>query len=247
MPTTACLKQLSCQNLRVMRLLREVRRFADVVFALSNDFDDCSGNRPRVRLRVQAGGHRAYSEFRRRGGCYKTRALLQSGSTARKDWSNAILFPGCGRSGAGRHLWRSVGTGMPACAQDAASLDHVQAQLLGTGDQFARFRTGIEPELADTFALELIEQPEADSRRYVKAYLVERGHGEGVERPESGQSLNLLEQRMDGKDDPARIAKCPDRFVPEFRPVGAGTDHGDRFGGQMRSFRIVVRHFEESV
>jgi hypothetical protein len=136
---------------------------------------------------------------------------------------------------------------MPACAQDAAGLDHVEAQLLGTGDQCARFGTGIEPELADNLALDLIEQFEADCGRYVEAYLVERGHGEGVEIPESGQSFNLLEHRMDGKDDPARIAKCPDRFVAKFRPVGAGTDHGDRFGGQISSLRIVVSHSEESV
>jgi hypothetical protein len=134
---------------------------------------------------------------------------------------------------------------MAACAQNATRLDHVEAQLFGAGEQFGRLRAGIKPELADAFPAHLVEQREADSRRYVIAYQVERGHWQGVKISKSGQSFDSLEHRMDGKDHPARIVKCPNRFVPEFGPVGACTDHSDRFAGQMSSFRIVLRHFEE--
>jgi hypothetical protein len=146
-----------------------------------------------------------------------------------------------------RRLSRSVRPGMAARAHDAAGLDHVDSQFFSAGEHFGRFRAGIKPELVDTFPSHLIEQLEADFRRYVKAYLVERGHWEGVEILKSGQAFDLLERRMDGKDDPARVVKCPNRFVHEFRPVGAGTDHSDRFGGQMSSFRVIVRQSVEPV
>jgi hypothetical protein len=48
------------------------------VFALSNEFDACSGNISLMRKTLRARSRREYSEFRRDGGCYKRRALLQS-------------------------------------------------------------------------------------------------------------------------------------------------------------------------
>ncbi len=78
-------------------------------------------------------------------------------------------------------LWPSVSSGTSAGAEDATGLDHVEAEALGAGNNFWRLRAGIEPELTDGLALNLLEQTDTNGGRYVEAHLVERGYGQGVE------------------------------------------------------------------
>jgi hypothetical protein len=76
---------------------RDDRRGVD--FALSKEFDVCSENLSRERMKVRAGGCRGFSEFCRSGCSYKTRALLQSRSHGRRKLNSCVLFSGASPTG----------------------------------------------------------------------------------------------------------------------------------------------------
>ena len=122
-----------------------------------------------------------------------------------------------------------IRTRMTPRAEDAARLDHIQAEFFSAGEDLGRFRAWVEPDFADGFSLHLIEDSQADGRGHVKADLVEGGQGDGVQIAIGWQALDVFEYRVNRKHGPAGVAECAYGFVAEFGTVSAWRRRRQRF------------------
>src|SRR5262245_19518583 len=144
-----------------------------------------------------------------------------------------ILFPHCSQAVSLTYL-------KVARAQtdvdDAAGADDVEAEGLGTGDDFGAVAAGVEPDFFGAPPLDFLQQPQNDLRRQVDADPVEVLDRDRHQIRVSLQAFDRRGVRVDREDVVSLLQVCADRFIAVLAAIAAGSEDGDGGFGHAVSF-----------